>query len=158
MEEQLCWGKSHSNAINWLALFEARNNKLFYCREILEQYPLHFSFHDGKVLKLCPVRGEQTWALNIKRGILSVLQTAQEFPAGEVVEEVRQHHLSHALRWLLALVHVKSTPLVNKQRGLPFGSADSGSHLIVSCSECSKIVYNLHSCWALESTTQLPEF
>ncbi|RMC17771.1 hypothetical protein DUI87_05436 [Hirundo rustica rustica] len=57
-------------------------------RKILEQHPLHFSFHDGKVLKLCPVRGEQTWALNIKRGILSVLQTAQEFPAGAIVEEV----------------------------------------------------------------------
>ncbi|XP_054127144.1 uncharacterized protein LOC128933963 [Melozone crissalis] len=57
-------------------------------REILEQHPLHFSFRDGKVLKLCPVRGEQTWALNIKRGILSVLQTAPEFSAGAVVEEV----------------------------------------------------------------------
>ncbi|XP_071300797.1 uncharacterized protein [Agelaius tricolor] len=57
-------------------------------REILEQHPLHFSFHDGKVLKLCPVRSEQTWALNIKRGILSVLQTAPEFSAGAVVEEV----------------------------------------------------------------------
>ncbi|XP_023792385.1 uncharacterized protein LOC111935942 [Cyanistes caeruleus] len=57
-------------------------------REILEQHPLHFSFHDGKVLKLCPVRSEQTWALNIKRGILSVLQTAQEFPVGAIVEEV----------------------------------------------------------------------
>nr|XP_021393671.2 uncharacterized protein LOC110474526 [Lonchura striata domestica] len=57
-------------------------------REILEQHPLHFSFHDGKVLKLCPVRSEQTWALNIKRGILSVLQTVPEFSAGAVVEEV----------------------------------------------------------------------
>ncbi|XP_030814120.1 uncharacterized protein LOC115909152 isoform X2 [Camarhynchus parvulus] len=57
-------------------------------REILEQHPLRFSFRDGKVLKLCPVRGEQTWALNIKRGILSVLQTAPEFSAGAVVEEV----------------------------------------------------------------------
>ncbi|RLW01598.1 hypothetical protein DV515_00007975, partial [Chloebia gouldiae] len=55
-------------------------------REILEQHPLHFSFHDGKVLKLCPVRSEQTWALNIKRGILSVLQTAPESSAGAVVE------------------------------------------------------------------------
>ncbi|XP_014750275.1 PREDICTED: apolipophorins-like isoform X2 [Sturnus vulgaris] len=57
-------------------------------RGILEQHPLHFSFRDGKVLELCPVRSEQTWALNIKRGILSILQTAQEFPAGAVVEEV----------------------------------------------------------------------
>ncbi|XP_059718042.1 uncharacterized protein LOC132335482 [Haemorhous mexicanus] len=57
-------------------------------REILEQHPLRFSFHDGKVLKLCPLRSEQTWALNIKRGILSVLQTVPEFSAGAVVEEV----------------------------------------------------------------------
>ncbi|XP_057891811.1 uncharacterized protein LOC131090453 [Melospiza georgiana] len=57
-------------------------------REILEQHPLHFSFRDGKVLKLCPVRGEETWALNIKRGMLSVLQTEPEFSAGAVVEEV----------------------------------------------------------------------
>ncbi|XP_055661896.1 uncharacterized protein LOC106112882 isoform X1 [Falco peregrinus] len=57
-------------------------------REILEQHPLHFSFHDGKVLELCPVRSEQTWALNIKRGILSVLQTSQSSTASAVVEEV----------------------------------------------------------------------
>ncbi|XP_050569866.1 uncharacterized protein LOC118249263 [Cygnus atratus] len=57
-------------------------------REVLEQHPLHFSFHDGKVLKLCPVRSEQTWALNIKRGILSVLQTSQTSTARAVVEEM----------------------------------------------------------------------
>ncbi|XP_054017227.1 uncharacterized protein LOC128897188 [Dryobates pubescens] len=57
-------------------------------REILEQHPLHFSFHHGKVLKLCPVRSEQTWALNIKRGILSVLQTSEAPTASGVVEEV----------------------------------------------------------------------
>ncbi|XP_064318160.1 uncharacterized protein LOC135315238 [Phalacrocorax carbo] len=57
-------------------------------REILEQHPLHFSFRDGKVLKLCPVRSEQRWALNIKRGILSVLQTSQATTASAVVEEV----------------------------------------------------------------------
>nr|XP_047909692.1 uncharacterized protein LOC106041217 isoform X1 [Anser cygnoides] len=57
-------------------------------REVLEQHPLHFSFHDGKVLKLCPVRSEQTWALNIKRGILSVLQMSQPSTARAVVEEM----------------------------------------------------------------------
>ncbi|XP_042654834.1 uncharacterized protein LOC116959373 [Tyto alba] len=57
-------------------------------REILEQHPLLFSFHDGKVLKLCPMRSEQTWALNIKRGILSVLQTSQASTASAIVEEV----------------------------------------------------------------------
>ncbi|XP_064376460.1 uncharacterized protein LOC112981027 isoform X3 [Dromaius novaehollandiae] len=57
-------------------------------REILEQHPLHFSFYDGKILKLCPVRSEQTWALNIKRGILSVLQTSQASAASGVIEEM----------------------------------------------------------------------
>ncbi|KAM6054404.1 uncharacterized protein VSU04_010687 [Chlamydotis macqueenii] len=57
-------------------------------RKILEQHPLHFSFHEGKVLKLCPVRSEQTWAVNIKRGILSVLQTSQASTASAVIEEV----------------------------------------------------------------------
>ncbi|XP_053936194.1 uncharacterized protein LOC128853691 isoform X2 [Cuculus canorus] len=57
-------------------------------REILERHPLHFSFHDGKVLKLCPVSGEKTWALNVKRGILSVMQTSQVSAATAVVEEV----------------------------------------------------------------------
>ncbi|XP_032560203.1 uncharacterized protein LOC116795019 [Chiroxiphia lanceolata] len=80
-------GESES-VIDRLALFKARNNKLFYYRGILEQHPLHFSFHDGKVLKLCPVRSEQPWALNIKRGILSVLQTAQAPAAGAIIEEV----------------------------------------------------------------------
>lgn len=45
---------------------------------------------------------------------------------------------------ILAPVHAKSTPLANKLRVLSLGSADSGSHLIASCSECSKIIYNLH--------------
>ncbi|XP_062444584.1 uncharacterized protein LOC134147453 [Rhea pennata] len=57
-------------------------------REILEQHPLHFSFYDGKILKLCPVRSEQTWALNIKRGILSILQTSQASTAGGIIEEM----------------------------------------------------------------------
>ncbi|KAJ7411082.1 hypothetical protein WISP_104499 [Willisornis vidua] len=56
-------------------------------RAILEQHPLHFSFRDGKVLQLCPAKSEQPWALNIKRGILSVLQTARAPAAGAVLEE-----------------------------------------------------------------------
>ncbi|XP_064529642.1 uncharacterized protein LOC135423377 [Pseudopipra pipra] len=98
--------------IDRLALFKARNNKLFYCRGILEQHPLHFSFHDGKVLKLCPVRSEQPWALNIKRGILSVLQTAQAPAAGAVVEEVRPS-LQSCSELTEALGHAKSIPSVD---------------------------------------------
>ncbi|XP_019350266.2 uncharacterized protein LOC102557779 isoform X1 [Alligator mississippiensis] len=57
-------------------------------REVLERHPLHFSFHEGKVLAICPLRSEQTWALNIKRGILSILQTARAPTADGIVEEV----------------------------------------------------------------------
>ncbi|XP_032635523.1 uncharacterized protein LOC116824393 [Chelonoidis abingdonii] len=57
-------------------------------REVLEQHPLHFSFHDGKILKICPWQGEQAWVLNIKRGILSVLQTSPAAAGGGTVEEM----------------------------------------------------------------------
>ncbi|XP_029140489.1 LOW QUALITY PROTEIN: multidrug resistance-associated protein 1-like, partial [Protobothrops mucrosquamatus] len=51
-------------------------------REILERYPLWFCFHNGKVLKIFPQKNESMWALNIKRGILSALQTS---PLGAAV-------------------------------------------------------------------------
>ncbi|XP_038275879.1 uncharacterized protein LOC119862732 isoform X4 [Dermochelys coriacea] len=57
-------------------------------REVLEQHPLQFSFHDGKILKICPQQYEQTWVLNIKRGILSVLQTSPAAAGGGTVEEM----------------------------------------------------------------------
>ncbi|XP_032086906.1 uncharacterized protein LOC116517843, partial [Thamnophis elegans] len=58
-------------------------------REILERYPLWFCFHDGKVLKIFPQKNESTWALNIKRGILSGLQTSSlGAAANNSVEEV----------------------------------------------------------------------
>ncbi|XP_030433966.1 uncharacterized protein LOC115658723 isoform X5 [Gopherus evgoodei] len=57
-------------------------------REVLEQHPLHFSFHDGKILKICPWQREQAWVLNIKRGILSVLQTSPSAAGGGTVEEM----------------------------------------------------------------------
>ncbi|XP_054278128.1 uncharacterized protein LOC128996709 [Macrosteles quadrilineatus] len=40
----------------------------------LEQFPLRFSFQDGRVEQLCPSADEPTWTLNIKRGLLSMLQ------------------------------------------------------------------------------------
>ncbi|KAM4632572.1 uncharacterized protein O3C94_019109 [Discoglossus pictus] len=47
----------------------------------LEDHPLQFSYHDGKVHKICPTRREATWALNIKRGILSMLQSDSKTPS-----------------------------------------------------------------------------
>ena len=40
----------------------------------LEQYSLHFSFHDGHISHVCPSPDDVLWSINIKRGILSALQ------------------------------------------------------------------------------------
>jgi hypothetical protein len=40
----------------------------------LEQHPLRFAFDDGEVRELCPAPSDEVWALNIKRGVLSMFQ------------------------------------------------------------------------------------
>ncbi|CAI5641741.1 unnamed protein product [Oreochromis niloticus] len=45
-------------------------------RESLERTRLKFSLQRGKVTALCLQEGEQVWALNIKRALLSMLQTS----------------------------------------------------------------------------------
>ncbi|XP_044289621.1 uncharacterized protein LOC123025172 [Varanus komodoensis] len=72
-------------------IFESRerphveNNHL---RGILERHPLWFCFHNGKILKIFPQDQEPTWALNLKRGILSVFQTLPGAAVNSSVEEV----------------------------------------------------------------------
>ncbi|XP_065125287.1 uncharacterized protein [Paramisgurnus dabryanus] len=56
-------------------------------RESLEKNPLRFSLEGGKVTKLCPQEAEQVWTLNIRRSILSMLQTSH---SGRVRETVRE--------------------------------------------------------------------
>ncbi|XP_068593999.1 uncharacterized protein [Cebidichthys violaceus] len=46
-------------------------------RESLERKRLKFSLQEGKVTALCLQEGEQVWALNIKRALLSMLQTSR---------------------------------------------------------------------------------
>ncbi|XP_051279537.1 uncharacterized protein LOC127375918 isoform X2 [Dicentrarchus labrax] len=46
-------------------------------RESLERTRLKFSLQGGKVTALCFQEGEQVWALNIKRALLSMLQTSR---------------------------------------------------------------------------------
>ncbi|KAM8851209.1 uncharacterized protein AB9W97_022010 isoform 3-T3 [Spinachia spinachia] len=46
-------------------------------RESLERTRLKFSLQEGKVTALCLQEGEQVWALNIKRALLSMLQTSR---------------------------------------------------------------------------------
>ncbi|XP_062611984.1 uncharacterized protein LOC134273790, partial [Saccostrea cucullata] len=44
----------------------------------LEENSLRFSFQDGRIESLCPAESEKTWVLNIKRGILSMIQNTME--------------------------------------------------------------------------------
>ncbi|XP_041062052.1 uncharacterized protein LOC121287955 [Carcharodon carcharias] len=57
-------------------------------RASLEKHPLQFSFQDGIIPEICPSEGEETWALNIKRGILSILQDSYTVNKQKTVEEV----------------------------------------------------------------------
>jgi len=44
----------------------------------LEKNPMIFSFQDGQVEHVCPMDGEESWVLNVKRGILSGLQNSMK--------------------------------------------------------------------------------
>ncbi|KAK1879652.1 hypothetical protein KUDE01_027769, partial [Dissostichus eleginoides] len=56
-------------------------------RDSLERTRLKFSLHGGKVTALCLQEGEQVWALNIKRALLSMLQTSRMASKQELVKE-----------------------------------------------------------------------
>ncbi|XP_034743303.1 apolipophorins-like [Etheostoma cragini] len=56
-------------------------------RESLERARLKFSLQGGKVTALCLQEGEQVWALNIKRALLSMLQTSRMGSKQELEEE-----------------------------------------------------------------------
>ncbi|XP_068456308.1 uncharacterized protein [Clinocottus analis] len=56
-------------------------------RESLERKRLKFSLREGKVTALCLQEGEQVWALNIKRALLSMLQTSRMASKQELEKE-----------------------------------------------------------------------
>ncbi|XP_069367780.1 uncharacterized protein [Paralichthys olivaceus] len=56
-------------------------------RESLERTRLKFSLQEGKVTALCLQDGEQVWALNIKRALLSMLQTSRMGTKQELEKE-----------------------------------------------------------------------
>lgn len=43
-------------------------------KRALQDKPLRFAFQNGKVESVCPEEGEETWVLNVKRGIISHIQ------------------------------------------------------------------------------------
>lgn len=66
-------------------------------RDSLERTCLKFSLQGGKVRALCLQEGEQVWALNIKRALLSMLQTSHTASKQELDEEVRVDEFSVVL-------------------------------------------------------------
>ncbi|KAG7277414.1 hypothetical protein CRUP_033369 [Coryphaenoides rupestris] len=67
-------------------------------RESLERRRLKFSLGGGKVTALCPQEGEQVWALNIKRALLSMLQTSHTASKQEIDKETVDSKLQCAQR------------------------------------------------------------
>lgn len=58
----------------------------------LERHELRFTFDDGLIHELCPDRREPVWALNIKRGVLSMLQNSmRRFDVDHRGDEVDVH-------------------------------------------------------------------
>lgn len=55
----------------------------------MERFTLRFAFDDGRIDELCPDKREPTWALNLKRGVLSMLQnTMHRFDVDRRVDEL----------------------------------------------------------------------
>ncbi|CAL8346241.1 unnamed protein product [Merluccius merluccius] len=65
-------------------------------REALERKRLKFSLRGGKVTALCPQEGEQVWALNIKRALLSMLQTSHAASKQETEKETDVYGTCHS--------------------------------------------------------------
>ncbi|XP_078574880.1 apolipophorins-like isoform X1 [Branchiostoma floridae x Branchiostoma japonicum] len=57
------------------ALMVTSSNKREFQRA-LERHPLRFSFQDGVIPEICPSAEDETWVVNIKRGVLSALQNS----------------------------------------------------------------------------------
>lgn len=49
----------------------------------LQERPLRFAYLDGTIDAVCPDDREQTWVLNVKRGLLSSLQNTMVSLEGE---------------------------------------------------------------------------
>lgn len=73
----------------WTRVSEAAHLLFLFPRESLERARLKFSLQGGKVTALCLQEGEQVWALNMKRALLSMFQTSRMASKQELVQEVR---------------------------------------------------------------------
>ena len=62
-------------------------------RSLLEKHSTRFSFDDGVIRNICPSQEEEVWALNFKRGLLSVFQTSMtniDLQSQKVLEVINQ--------------------------------------------------------------------
>ncbi|XP_034937258.1 uncharacterized protein Apoltp [Chelonus insularis] len=66
----------HANRGKYDAEFPDRAEADF--KEQLEHYSLRFVFEDGQIQELCPHSEDPIWSVNIKRGILSMLQNTMK--------------------------------------------------------------------------------
>ena len=58
----------------------AAENSLTFINTLMA-HPLRFSMEsDGTITSVCPEAGEEIWALNVKRGFLSHIQTKRTTP------------------------------------------------------------------------------
>lgn len=81
-----------------------------------ERFALKFTFDDGLIQELCPDRREPVWSLNLKRGILSMLQNnMQRFDIDHRTEEVdiygicdTEYRLYEAKRTSLIMKKIKN--------------------------------------------------
>ncbi|EGI63145.1 Apolipophorin [Acromyrmex echinatior] len=89
----------------------------------LERHELRFTFDDGLIHELCPDQRESAWVLNIKRGILSMLQNSmRRFDVDHHGDEMDVHgicdthyHLYEAKK--TSLIVKKSKYLANCRNG-----------------------------------------
>ncbi|XP_029160980.1 apolipophorins isoform X2 [Nylanderia fulva] len=89
----------------------------------LERFTLRFTFDDGIIHELCPDQREPVWALNLKRGMLSMLQNSmRRFDVDHDVNEVdiygacdTEYRLYEAKR--TSLIVKKSKNLADCQNG-----------------------------------------
>nr|QGV11544.1 Vg4 [Tetrastichus brontispae] len=122
----------------------------------LEQNPLRFAFDDGLVRELCPSAADEVWALNVKRGVLSMLQnTMLRFDVDRRHEELdvsgvcETEYRLHEARKTSLIVHKSKNLASCRQSGKHLSLIQSQSYrsplsrahalrqpLLVSGSEC----------------------
>lgn len=95
----------------------------------LERFPLRFAFEDGRINEVCPDRRETVWVLNLKRGVLSILQnTMKRFDIDHRVDELDVNGICETN---YRLYEARKTKLIIKKTKNLADCQYSGKHLSV---------------------------